>query len=148
MLKNVIISLASIILLFSTAQAESGLPESGTTKISVDWDRIEQGINTGDFSCKGSCLEVSIDWKKTWKTLSGQDYMSKRKSNISYCISNYQAVASGIERIKTNLADGKITQKQSELLIDIKANYIESTDLVCSHYLGEEKAQNLKNSIL
>ncbi len=33
-------------------------------ELSIDAERVKRGIKTGDFSCHGNCLQISIDWER------------------------------------------------------------------------------------
>jgi hypothetical protein len=33
-------------------------------ELSIDAERVKRGIKTGDFSCQSNCLQVSIDWER------------------------------------------------------------------------------------
>lgn len=132
-----------------TSFADSFNLEPGSKLItSVDWKRIERGLTTGDFSCRGTCLEISIDWKEIWRTISGKKYRDQKKRDIVSCISGYQQVKNLFDFIRKMEEEGRISNVEVLSLIESYQCSIESIDSVCEDMLGKNKANNLKASIL
>jgi len=143
--------LFTLVFLFSTFSiAEPNINKLAGTelKLAVDWERIEKGLITGDFSCSGNCLNVSIDWKEAFYILSGQKYMDAQKSNIAYCSAQYLSISKSIDNVELMLIEGKITEKQSRLLLKIKSNSLEAVSISCADSLGKRKNTNLKSEIM
>lgn len=123
-------------------------PQAGDTlRGSVDWERIERGLTTGDFSCRGSCAEVSIDWKETWLTITGQKYRNQKKQDIAYCITEFQKSKNTLDDVDRMEEEGTIGTSEAVILKRMHEISMRSVELVCESRLGERKTKNLKVSI-
>lgn len=143
-MKNFILGLS---LLFSISSFAT-VPQAGDAlEVSVDWNRIERGLKTGDFSCKGTCANVSIDWKETWLTISGQNYRNQKKRDMAYCISEFQKSKVTFEDINRMQDNGEIGATEAEILTRMHQNSMRSVELVCESRLGKRKTNNLRASI-
>ena len=124
-------------------------PQAGDTLVTaVDWERIERGLSTGDFSCRGSCANVSIDWKATWLTVSGKKYRDQKRSDIAYCISEIQKFKNSIDDLARMESDAELDRSQAVLLRAMHENSLKSVEIYCESRLGVRKTRNLKASIL
>ena len=132
----------------SSRQPNSELQGGDRLIIKPDWERIERGVKTGDFSCQGTCAEISIDWNKVWRTVSGQEYRNRKQQNLSYCISQYQTHKSNLQSIQNLSQTGEYSEAQSSILVNMTNNSITATDSMCISYLGKRQAANLKKEIL
>ena len=144
-LKTILLGLSLLVSISSFANT----PQSGDTlEVSVDWDRIERGLKTGDFSCKGTCATISIDWKETWLTVTGQKYRNQKKRDMAYCISEYQKSKNSFDDIAEMEETGDITTTQASRLTKMHESSLSSVEMICVSRLGERKANNLRESIL
>ena len=132
----------------SQRQPNSDLQGGDRLIVKPDWERIERGVSTGDFSCHGTCAELSIDWKKVWRTVSGQEYRDRKQANLSFCISQYQSLKSSLDHIQARFDSGDITDAQKSILNQMSQNSVTGTDAICANDLGKNQAANLKKEIL
>ncbi len=131
----------------SWRQPTSDLQGGDRLVVKPDWERIERGITTGDFSCQGTCAEVSVDWNKVWRTVSGQEYRNRKEQNLSYCISQYQSQKSNLEYVQLALQKGELSEAQASLINQMTKNSLSGTDSICTGYLGKKPTANLKKEI-
>lgn len=87
----------------------SAFAQSYAGEVSLDWERIEKGLTTGDFSCVGSCAKISIDWAEAWHAVNGKDFRDKKKNQASNCEKFYTSHYERLNQLR-NLA---ITQEIS-----------------------------------
>lgn len=114
-------------------------------EVSIDWDRIERGLTTGDFSCRGNCAKATIDWKETWRTLSGKNFKDKKKQNLAYCISEYQKSKNALDEIETKKCD--MANEQATQLAEAQKLSLNVVHQSCVTRLGNHRAEKLKASI-
>lgn len=129
------------------APAESIQP--GVYEVGVDWERIERGIKTGDFSCHGTCAQISIDWKEVWRTVSGKNYRDRRKADLQYCISSYSADKKAREDVAAavKLNDGQVNERDAQILNQQRDIILRSIDRTCSELIGTDQRNKIKSEI-
>jgi hypothetical protein len=139
--------LLGMVLLLSFSTNAKSQDRRETIGVTLDWERIERGLTTGDFSCKGTCATIKVDWKDIWLTVSGKKYRNQRRADIAYCISEYQKIKYGFNNIDHMEQMGKITYEESIGLTRIYENTFKTIDLLCISRLGKKKANNLRDNI-
>lgn len=150
---KIFLAFSFLLFLFGCSSTSSRNPASqktvsGELDVSVDWDRIKNGIKTGDFSCKGTCAEISMDWYQVWRTMSGQDFRDRKKNNLSYCIKQYVESKKSVAAAEESLRVGEITVEEYKDSLKTDEDIIRIVDKRCSSELGTSEAENLKRSIL
>ena len=118
---------------------------AGTYRLEMDWDRIKRGVTTGDFSCKGTCAIVSVDWKEVFNTITGKKYRALQKQRLNYCISEYQNTRNALINIHQLYESGDITDIEAEIMDEMVVNSV--IDRVCIGHLGASETQELRRQI-
>jgi len=95
----------------------------------------------------GNELLISIDWKETWRTISGQKYRDQKKEDLAFCILEYSKIENSFDGIGRMEEEGDISNEDSSFLIKMFQNNLKSVDLVCQDRLGKSKTNKLKASI-
>lgn len=137
------------IFLFSSLSVFAADINSGDEAvIGVDSERIQRGLRTGDFSCKGTCIEFSIDWEYIKKVLFSTSTPVDDKEDIANCISEYNITKDALIEIDQMAIDGQITTEEKNQEIEREYLVLNIIHNGCKSKLGSEKADNLRSSIL
>lgn len=143
-MKNLVLC---FVFLFSLSSFADAFGPGTRLEFGIDWERIERGLKSGDFSCTGNCVEVRFDWEEVWKTITFKKYRDKRKQRLAYCISEYHRNKKALVEINSLISAGEITDSEATIMMQMNRTALASVDLLCNEYFGEKKALNLKKSI-
>ncbi len=83
--------------------------QSYEAKGSIDWERIERSLTTGDFSCVGTCADISIDWAGAWHTVNGKNYRDNKKYQASNCENYYTNHYERLNLLRNLVITGEIS---------------------------------------
>ncbi len=139
--------LIGLIIIGSIPAFSQSVP-SGRAEVSIDWERIERGLTTGDFSCVGTCAQISIDWAEVWHTVNGKNYREKKKDQSSNCEKFYTSHYESLNNLRTFLVTEKISNDFYQDRLNDEAVIMNVTESTMCNGVSINKRKNLKLNAL
>lgn len=96
----------------------------------------------------GGTLQFSIDWERTFDTLTLREYFGNRKTKIDHCKYQYQNLFETTQMIDELANNGELDREQLKLYREIQGNLEAIADSSCEAALGKRKSRKLKEEIL
>ena len=126
----------------------SAFAQSYRAEVSIDWERIERSLTTGNFSCVGTCAKISIDWAEVWQTVNGKNFRDKKKNQVSMCEKFYTSHYERLNQLKNLALSDEISNEFYQArLIDESEIMNESESIMCNG-ISISKRKNLKLKVL
>ena len=126
----------------------SAFAQSYEAEVSIDWERIEKGLTTGDFSCVGTCAKISIDWAEAWKTVNGKNYRDKKKNQGSNCEKFYTSHYERLNHLRNLAMTQEISNDFYQDRLNDESVMMNVTESTMCNGISINKRKNLKLNAL
>ncbi len=133
-----------LLIVFFVFGTISAFAQSNKAEISVDWERIERGLASGDFSCVGTCAKISIDWAEAWHTVNGKNYRDKKKDQASNCERFYTSHYERLNNLRTLALTEEITNDFYQDRLNDESDIMNVTESTTCNGVSTNQRKNLK----
>ena len=124
-------------------------PQAGDTlELSIDSKRIESGLKTGDFSCKGTCASVSVDWSAVGEAITGKNKRARRASERQSLRIQLNEYMDRADSLNEKIERGELSQEEASIHSDILEITKKSILLGAQVFLSEREVNSIADEVL